>query len=513
MLIGCKTEEDPSSVTYPPSPWHVDNVEHSMLNASSPATAQIWMQNLAHVRPTEDLSLAPTTSSYNTTEQLSVGFPPLVNHILSFAYGVVIPTTWPNEFGKAKWTYEISRTWEDLAAINQDSCYASALLCFYATLMAAATNNKDTASQACFFQVQAMTELRRKLSAVGRGSDLLTLKSILKLFSAETAFDNTAAARVHLKMLRTFVGAGGGIMTMDSWLRENVLSADCYFALRCETRPLFPASEWTPGPLSHLWRTQLLRARIRDDHSSSVHLSVEHINLRHIITDLRELFRVERYINEHDVASEDSLLRWRLLRRYECINRLADHQLSVKIYPHLYVRPKLQLAACTAIALMAAMVLGCPEPVRSGLKLLKELRGKIMEARAEHEDRLESDAGGKLEDIDRFMFWILNVGKVTEQVHPIDSNSIWFLHEFENAALELELSEEESQKDLFKTFLFSSSLQEEIQNARPRRVSESRKGVYEACGMSWRVPLDSLHQGQSGAEDVGPERKGKERAW
>lgn len=492
-----------------------------MLAASSPATTQAWMQTSAYTQESQDFSFPPTVARYNGPAQLSqldvsqetTELPPLVTHILSYAYGVVVPTTWPNESGRAKWTYEIARTWEDISAIKQDSCYASASLCFFATLMAAATNNKDIASQACFFQVQAMTELRRKLSVISQGSDQLTLKAILKLFSAETALDNTAAARVHLKMLRTFIGAKGGIIMLDPWLRENLLATDCYFALKYETRPLFPVSEWTLGPLSQPWKSQLAQAGLSDDHLPNVDGGIEHINVRSIISDLRELFRVELYINTHDVAAEDQLLRWRLLRKYDCVNRLADHQLSLKIYPHLYSRPRLQLATCAAVALMTAMVLGCPEPVRSGLKLLAELRARILEARAESETTFEGDKGSTAEDIDRVMLWMLYVGNTAEQVHPVPEYSIWFATQFDTLARQLNRLGLESQRHLFKGILFSKILAEEIHHRRLYRTSESRRGVYEACGMSWRTPLESVEQGQPMVEEDESSGKGKEKVW
>lgn len=514
-----KIEGGPSNVSYPPSPWHVEDVELGLLNASTPTTAQSWMQNFNYITTSQSLSYTPAPGRYafnqsspQNVSRIPTGFPPLVSHILSYAYGVVVPTTWPNEFGKPRWTYEISRTWEDIAAINQDSGYTSALLCFFATLMATATNNKDIASQACFFQVQAMTELRRKLANTNQGSDPMTLKAILRLFSAETALDNTSAARVHLKMLHTFIGTKGGIMTLDPWLRENILATDSYFALKFETRPLFLVGEWTPGPLSHAWKDQLTHTQTLDEHLSNVNMGVEPIDLRNLIFDLRELYRVERYINSHEVAADDNLLRWSPLRRYDCINRLAAHQLSVKIYPHLHLRPKLQLALCTAMALMTAMTLGCPEPVRSGLKMLKELHDKLTEARLESESNPDDAAEMKLENVDQVMFWMFYVGMLAEQVHPMDGTSLWFLHEYDDLALQLDLLSSEGRHEVIRSVLWSSSLEEELNNHRPRRASESRKGVYEACGMTWRAPLKPLERRPSTAEDVEPPGKGKEKA-
>lgn len=515
MLTGRKPEDEPAEAPYPPSPWHVENVQQSMLEVVVPSTSQAWTPTPAFDEEIQDFSFVPTAPRLDDSASLSPSdeaeFPPLVSRILSYAYGVVIPTTWPNESGKAKWTYEISRTWEECAAIREDSCYASALLCFFATLMAATTNNKDIASQACFFQVQAMTELRQKLSTATGGYDQLTLKAILKLFSAETALDNTAAARVHLKSLRTFVVAKGGVTMLESWFRENLLATDCYFALKYETRPLFPASEWSPGPLTQPWRNQLAQANILDEHSPNIDAGVEHINLRNIISDLRELFQVEEYVNSYHVPADDQLLRWRQLRKYDCLNRLAEHQLSVKIYPHLYIKPKLQLAICAAIALMTAMVLGCPEPIRSGIRLTGELHSKVREAKAEIEQISEDSEQDTPGDFDRVLHWIAYTGRLGEHIHPVPQ--AWSPDESKNATIQLDLSDHRSQRGVLRCVLYSQTLENEIQSSRSRRESEPRKGVYEACGMSWRASLEAVTQIESQFDGSPSTGKGKETMW
>lgn len=501
-LTKTEQEDELSSFPYPPEPWQMDQAEQSMLGQPGqpllggypqPGSSSLGAPGL---RP--DVGILPVGLSSNfSSASVSQGplldmadSPPLVARILSYAYGVMIPLTWPNEMGKGTWTYEIARTWDDLAAINEDSCYASATLCYYATLMAAATNDKDLASQACFFQTQAMSELRQRVTTQSGPYDPATLKSILKLFSAEATLDNTSAARVHIKMLRNVVSAEGGIILLDSWFRENLLAADCYFALKYETRPVFPASEWTPGPLSQVWKARLATARVARDHAPSIDSAVEHATLRNIISDLRELFRVERDITSHDVPSDDQLLRWRQLRKFDCISRLADHQLSVKIYPHLYLRPKLQLAVCAAIALMAAMVLGSPEPVRFGLKLVTELQGKVVDARAElggdeHEDEDQSDPTNVI-------LWLLYVGLLGEKTHPVPQQLVSFEHEYLRVCRELGLDTKKDQENVIKQLLYSPALSDEVQGKRARRTQEVRKGVYEACGMSWRQPLEAV---------------------
>ncbi|KAK5094055.1 hypothetical protein LTR70_005497 [Exophiala xenobiotica] len=499
-----KTEQggELSSFPYPPEPWQMDQAEQSMLGQPRQPLlggyAQAGSSSLGRPGLRPEVAISPVALSSNVSSASSsqgplpdmTDFPPLVAGILSYAYGVMIPLTWPNEMGKGTWTYEITGTWDDLAAINEDSCYASATLCYYATLMAAVTNDKDLTLQACFFQTQAMSELRQRVTVHSGPYDPATLKSILKLFSAETALDNTSTARVHLKMLRDAVSAEGGVIQLDLWFRENLLAADCYFALKYETRPVFPASEWTPGPLSQPWKARLANARVARDHAPSIDSAVAHATLRNITSDLRELFRVERYIASHEVPSDNQLLRWRQLRKFDCISRLADHQLSVKIYPHLYLRPKLQLAICAAIALMAAMVLGSPEPVRFGLKLVTEFHGKVMDARAElGEDGPEDE---DQPDPTKLIFWLLYVGMLGEKTHPVPQQLVWFEHEYLRVSGELGLDTKKDQENVAKQLLYSPALSEEVQGNRARRTQEVRRGVYEACGMSWRQPLEVM---------------------
>jgi len=504
-LTKIQQEDDLSNLSYPPDPWQMDQAEQYMLGQTEAAFFEGFSQTTPAETGTADnrsiSEAVPEATSRNAYFASypqgqfpeAANFPPLVARILSYAYSVIVPLTWPKEMEKMAWTYEITRTLDDLAAINEDSCYASATLCYYATLMAAATNDMDLTSQACFFQTQAMSELRQRVTSHSGPYESVTLKAILKLFSAETTLDNTSSARIHLKMLRNVISAEGGVILLDSWYRENLLSADCYFALKYQTRPLFPASEWTPGPLSQPWKARLATARIIEDHAPSVDMGIEHATLRTIISDLRELFKVEGYIRSHDVPSGDQLLRWRQIRKFDCISRLADHQLSVKIYPHLYFRPKLQLAICAAIALMTAMVLGSPEPVRFGSTLVTELHGKVDDARAEvgqgvgdNQDRDEEES-----DPTKVTFWFLYVGMLGEKTHPVPQGVPWFEQEFLRAADELELYTQKDQENMVKYFLYSSALFEEIQNKHEHRNQEIRKGVYEACGMSWRLPLSS----------------------
>lgn len=487
--------EDSLFATYPPSPWNIDNAEQSMLGSAS-----IGISNQYDELVDTDLGcgndLLTTAASVpqydvDTVQGFqafleAVQYPPLISKILLYSAETIIPTLWPHEPNKYKWQYEISRSLEDLTAISLDSCYASAVLCYYATVMASISGDIDIASQACFFQSQAMSELQQRVRPQSGGYSIFTLKAILKLFSAETVLDNTSTARLHLKMLRNIVISEGGVILLDSWFRENLLSADCYFALKYETRPLFPVAEWTPGPLSQPWKTRLASARLTGDHTPTVDAAVD-VVLKTIMIDLRELFRVQRYVNLYETSANDPLLRWRQLRKVDCLSRLADHQLSVKIYPHLFVRPKLQSAICAGIALLTAMVLGGPEPTRFDLKLTKDLRDRICIARDELEQESREISTTDSPDTSNVMYWLLCVGLLSERCHEFPAETGWFADEMRSVSEQLGLEVSADSLAITKQFLHSQALIEEIEAGRSKPRIGSLHGIYEACGMSWRL--------------------------
>lgn len=404
--------------------------------------------------------------------------PPLVSNLIGFAYDSFIPQSWPKESARAQASYEISRYFDDVAVMNQDNCYANAYLSLLAAALAATTDDDTLAHLSRGFQGQAMLELRERV-ARQESQDLLTLKAILKLFSSETVVDNTSVARMHLKMLRKLVNAAGGILLTDAWFREDLLSCDCYFAMKSETRPLFPAHEWTPGPLSQPWKARLLAASILGDHAAGVDSLVEHPLLKAVVTDLRELFTVYEYILNHDVSPEDQLLRWQQLRKFDCISRTADHYVNLAIYPHLFERPHTQSYTCIAATLMANMVLGSPEPVRFGLKLINSLRRKLEESETEGgDDRTQ-----------RLRLWAVYVGSLAEKVHPVSTeDERWFQTKHDLEAPAMGVSSWEDTKKILRHFLYSEMLHQEIASGRAHRVSDFIQGLYSASGCSWREP-------------------------
>ncbi|KIX95478.1 uncharacterized protein Z520_08995 [Fonsecaea multimorphosa CBS 102226] len=445
--------------------------------------------------------LDPGTSPFEAT---SLSMTPLVNNLIAFAYEVFIPQSWPRESDKDEGSYEIARSWDDAALINQDVCHANAYLSLLAAAMAVLTEDESLAYQSRYFQDQAMTELRQRVARPGT-QDLVTLKAILKLFSSETLVDNTSVARMHLKMLRNLVNAAGGVILMDAWFREDLLSCDCYFALKYETRPLFPASEWTPGPLSQPWKARLLSAGVFGDHAATIDPLVEHALMKAVITDLRELFKAHDYTQIHDVPSDDQLLRWKQLRKFDCISRLADHYVNVAIYPHLFQRPLTQAYTCVATALMTAMFLGSPEPVRFGLKLLTDLRTKLTESVS------EDDAA----QFRRLRLWALYVGSLAEQVHPVSTaDERWFREQYQSQSSDMGLLGWEDTKKVMRQFLYSEKLHQEIESGRAHRVADARQGLYTASGTSWREPWSDTNLGVLDVEEDagGSVSAGKRRA-
>ncbi|KAH0843199.1 hypothetical protein FOPE_07925 [Fonsecaea pedrosoi] len=445
--------------------------------------------------------LDPGASSFEPT---SLTMTPLVNSLIAFAYEVFIPQSWPRESDKSEGSYEIARSWDDTALINQDACYANAYLSLLAAAMSVLTEDESLAYQSRYFQGQAMTELRQRVARPGP-QDLATLKAILKLFSSETLVDNTSIARMHLKMLRNLVNAAGGVILLDAWFREDLLSCDGYFALKYETRPLFPSSEWTPGPLSQPWKARLLSAGVFGDHAATIDPLVEHPIMKAVITDLRELFKAQEYIQTHDVPSDDQLLRWKQLRKFDCISRLADHYVNVAIYPHLFQRPVTQAYTCVATALMTAMVLGSPEPTRFGLKLITDLRKKLTESAS------EDDAA----QFRRLRLWALYVGSLAEKVHPVSAaEERWFHDRYQSLSTSMGVSGWEDTRKVVRQFLFSDKLHQEIESGRAHRVADARQGLYTASGCSWREPWSDTNIGVPEVEEgVGaPVSVGKRRA-
>ncbi|RVX70250.1 hypothetical protein B0A52_05583 [Exophiala mesophila] len=511
-----QTRTIPTTPSFGFDPWTAEPVQLGYAGLSSGQGSSSGIQTSAASTPSTHSSLlndepsavmVPMPGSLTLTDPSfdeaigSIGT--LVSNLISFAYEVFIPQLWPKESERSNHTYELARSWDDASFVNQDTCYFNAYLSLLAASMATASDDESLLYQTRSFQGPAMTELRARVARQG-SQDLITLKAILKLFSSETIVDNTSTARMHLKMLRNLVNGAGGIILLDSWFREDLLSCDAYFALKYETRPLFPAQEWTPGPLSQPWKARLMSAGIFGDHAAGIDPLIDHPVLKAVMTDLRELFKTNEYTQSHDVPADDQLLRWQRIRTFDCISRLADHYVNLAIYPHLFSRPLCQAYACIATALVANMVLGSPEPVRFGLKLLNDLRNKLVQSESEEEQ-------GQFR---RLRLWAFYVGFMAEKVHPVDkSQAGWFERNYQSHAAALGASAWEDTKRVVRQFLYSDNLHQEIMGGRSYRLVDARQGYYAASGCSWREPmLDTGLVGKDESELGGNVGSGKQPA-
>jgi hypothetical protein len=435
------------------------------------------------------------TESSNTTP---IPGTPLVNSLINFAYQALIPSAWPNEGGANPPSHELTRSWDDLAIINDDECYANALFAVIAGAMATATGNDALLQHSQSFQAKAMMALRNRIQSQQDLRNPMTFRAILNLFTSETIVGNAAAARVHLKMLRHLVVEAGGIITLDSWFKENLVCCDAYFALRYETRPHFPATEWTPGPLNVAWKGHIAAARGYGEEAVEIDVSVEHRTLREVIADLRELSQVWDYVATHVVPPDEPLLRWRQLRKFDCISRLADHLVNLTIFPHLYQDPTVQICICTAVMLWAGMVFGSPEPVRLGSKLLVDLRQRLGRWK-EDEDLMSLHPN--------LRFWIADLGvKAGKTLPGLQNEKEWFQQTMEQIKEERGGENATAFRALLKNFLYSDRLQQDIDSGVKYREVDVRQGIYSVSGCSWRAPLEETSTPEAEAAVKGKEK-------
>lgn len=140
---------------------------------------------------------------------------------------------------------------------------------------------------------------------------------------------------------------------------------------------------------------------------------------------------------------------------------------------------------------MAAMVLGTPEPVRFGLKLLNDLKICMsqtlieIQADAMMPEALFIEAGN-------FVLWATYVGMVAERVHPVRDQNRHFQAQLNGLLTEVGVTLDEAYEDIFSRFIFSRSLQAEVDAGRASRKIETRAGLFDACGTSWREPVERI---------------------
>lgn len=406
-----------------------------------------------------------------------------IDRLLDFAQNVVCPTVWPSVNGNNEWEFELSSAMNDFKDVQDCPVYASTSAYFFGNMLYTGSRDQKILQQLSVYREAALAALNS-----GSVQSIHTfLKARLRIFTAETMQENNAIAREHLRSLRTTVVAHGGILVLDPWLQQNLLSADTYFALSYGTRPQFRAIDWRQGTLKHPMLDIAVNNQVKMRSRPKIHLTVENVALRSTMEDLRDLLDMHAYFQSKGANMDNQLSHWSHLQRLNALSRLADHRVNVNLFPHQFLLPKFQLAICTSIALMTAMVLGSPEPVRFGLKLLSDLQSEFVEARREFQSMKQFDS----RDVEFYQcafVWVAYVGMLGSQVHPVP-NAEWFSDCLRMTMTEPGLKEAVDLKSVVVQFLYSKSLEDEILSGQPHREESVMNGYYESCGLSWRQPV------------------------
>lgn len=408
---------------------------------------------------------------------------PVIKDLMTFAYDHVLPYLWPNDSTHSLGKLPAMSAWDNVAAIANYADHDMIYLALFAALKAMVSCDQEAHLRALVLRRHAIIALNQhdhdKL-AVSEGS----MKAVLSMFSLETIIGMNGAARRYLKMLRNLVEAYGGIMRIESAFREEMLTCDCYFALKYGTRPLFPSRDWTPGQLNEAWRAQLDYAELSPRSTEKATLLIDFPNLKLILEALRELLVVHNHLVEHKLPFDYQLLQWCCFRRLDCISRLADHYVNVTLYPHQYTLPQVESFCAIAAALMTNIVLGCPEPHNSGRTLMSTLRKHLIFSRT----------GSGTDRCRRLRLWATYVGSLAERVHPeadAHAGEHWFQTSLGTLAGELEMGSWPEMQAALQQVLYDERLQTEIASGTPCRTSDLFPGLHSPCCISWRLPLST----------------------
>lgn len=228
-----------------------------------------------------------------------------VSGLISLAREILIPTLWPQLSSRQTWGYEISCSRQDLDNIRDDSFHSDASFAFLANICQAFVENEKMLLYADYYRRKAFLRL-------GNGAfepTELDVFGVLKLFPVATVLDSTKSARGYLRILYSMCQARGGLVCIQPWLCQNIVAADCYFALKNGTRPIFQRSEWAPKLMIMPWMRKDLADATRQKRTQSISSAVEHIALRVLMVDLQELFDLEQFLSENHTSSE-AMLRW-----------------------------------------------------------------------------------------------------------------------------------------------------------------------------------------------------------
>ena len=331
---------------------------------------------------------------------------PMIDGLVSFACNVVIPSKWPQENLNNEHLYEYAQMWQTIADTAQDICFANAYFAVLSGLVAQRSKKSITtatwmARQSRRFQTKAMEMLRSRTQSISAMRSPYTFRAILYLFVSETVFEDVIQARTHLRMLQNLVNEMlGGVNALSPWIRENLLSADVFFAIKSETRPLLPSREWSPGPLNDTWRSRIktvrssslslsatpglksgLRKRPISVSKSTASTPTPTRNLKSrvisnnpdavdILEDLTELSEAYDYVQNTSLAADEPLLRWVQLRRYDLLSRLTDLRVDILLKPNNYTVPECLHIVCGVLVLWIVIEFGSPEPMALGRRLV-----------------------------------------------------------------------------------------------------------------------------------------------
>lgn len=391
----------------------------------------------------EDTSTEPSPSS-NDDQRVCPqmrGSPLWVRELVAFVHDEVIPSTTVDPAAYAG----LLEGWHDLPVDSAYDLHDKAYLALLATLKA--SRNKESLESARQLYTEATSQLRTPTIANER-----LCCAVLSLFSVQTVLGHSDTARHLLKLLWKLVESLGGLSSIEHSLQMEMLSCDIFFAIRSRTRPLFHFKSWRPRDIPDLYKQRL---------TSNVDISElrDFSTLTEIMISMYELFDVYA---EFRGLNED-LKQWCRARRYECLSRLADHQVSLTLYPHHYSNPRVESALANAALLLAVMVGGCPEPIRMKRSLLCRLRKALMQLQP-----------GDFGSYSVLLRSITALGSLVEQSLPYAQP--WFQY----------LLQEYDFAPLLTGIFDHSALQQEVEAQAMRcRTSDAFSGLYLHSDISW----------------------------
>ena len=223
------------------------------------------------------------------------------------------------------------------------------------------------------------------------------VSATLCLFSVQTVLGHSTTARNLLKLLQSMTQSMGGIGSVNCILGTDILTCDIFFALRFQTRPLFPAKTWA--------------RKIAEATDQRPEKTVDLSSLKDFpvpfdtIVSLHELFAVREAVAQ----PTSKLQTWLQFRRLECLSRLADHVVNLKLYPHHYAEPAVEVVLTNATLLLAVMMGGSPEPTQTAKSCSFRLRESLLELKPE-DFALHFAA----------LCSAVNLGALTERAVPVD---------------------------------------------------------------------------------------------